>query len=67
MYMNAQEKVCKEAPQTADSVILWGTAGAWWSSKNALALQKNVSVYHLCNKKWVIVSNWDPHAMLVEI
>ena len=51
MYMNAQEKVCKEAPQTADSVILWGTAGAWWSSKNALALQKNVSVYHLCNKK----------------
>lgn len=27
-YMNAQEKVCKEAPQTADSVILGEVLGA---------------------------------------
>lgn len=67
MYINAQEKVCKEAPQTADSAILWGKAGAWCSSKSALAVQKNVPMYHLCNEKWVIVSNWDPHAILVEI
>lgn len=29
MYINAQEKVCEEAPQTANSVILGGVAGAW--------------------------------------
>lgn len=51
MYINAQERVCKEAPQTADSAILWGPAGAWWSSKSALAVQKNVPMYHLCNEK----------------
>lgn len=32
-YMNAQEKVCKEAPQTADSVILGRVLGAGWLSK----------------------------------
>lgn len=38
MYINAQEKVCKEAPRTVDGAILWGTAGVWWSSKGALVL-----------------------------
>ena len=58
MFKRAQEKVCKEAPQPADCVILGCVVDAQRLAKGPLAIWKNVAMCYLYHEKSI---NWNPH------